>query len=230
MFDILFFSVVGLSTAFAALRGGLREMSTLLALAVAGGLTLLFAEPTANLFGESPGIFLLAGIAGLYAVVFFIVAQIGLHVGISRLELSGNGRIYDRVGGGLFGLLRGLALMGLGYLGYSYYLDEVDQPQSVRSAISQPLAAGVANFFEGFAPEDAYLESENLVPADDDVDASLSGYERNDRNGLNEIVTTVTTSEAIEATNAGATAATAEDVGATSEDPISALLEEDQAQ
>ena len=53
MFDLLFLTVVGVSTAFAVLRGGLRELSTLLALAVGGGVTLLLIEPVLAVTGQA---------------------------------------------------------------------------------------------------------------------------------------------------------------------------------
>ena len=205
MFDILVLSVVGISTAFAALRGGLRELSTLIALAVAGGLTLLLLEPLLNLTGQTGSFFGMVFIAGFLIAVFFIAAHIACHMGLKRMPLEGNAKLYDRVGGGVFGFARGLVLIGLGYLGYSYYLDEARQPEEVKTAMTRPVAAGVANWFESFTPEEAYIENDLDDAADDGLDASVSGYDRSDRNGLSEIVTTVTTTDPlIEATAEGA--------------------------
>lgn len=193
MFDLLFVLVVGVSTAFAALRGGLRELSTLLALAVAGGLTLLLVEPVLGAVGQEGSFFGTVIIAAVMVAIFFVVAHIGLHLGLKRMPLEGRARRIDRIGGGVFGLARGLVLVGLGYLGYSYYLDEARQPDEVRNAITQPVAAGLATWFEGFAPESAYIESQPLP--EPTGDAAAQGYDRGDRNGLSEIVTTVTTTE-----------------------------------
>ena len=205
MFDIIVLSVVGLSTAFAALRGGLRELSTLIALALAGGLTLLLLEPILNVTGQAGSFFGMVIIAGILVGGFFILAHIGCHLGLKRMPLEGNARLYDRVGGGVFGFLRGLVLIGLGYLGYTYYLDEAKQPEEVRTALTRPVASGVASWFESFTPEEAYIEgAEDDLNDDDAVDASLNGYDRGDRNGLSEIVTTVTTTDPlIEATAEG---------------------------
>lgn len=223
MFDLLFLVVVGVSTAFAVLRGGLREVSTLLALAVAGGVTLLLIEPVLAVTGQAGSFFGTAIVAGLLVGVFFLAAHIGFHIGLKRFPLEGNAKTIDRVGGGVFGFFRGLVLIGLGYLGYSYYLDEAKQPEEVKSAITRPIAAGMANWFESFTPETADLDAPSQIDPEDD--AALSGYDRSDRNNLNEIVTTVTTTDpAIEATAPGA-----EDANepAEDDDPIADILNED---
>lgn len=196
MFDLLVVLVVGLSTAFAALRGGLREVSTLLALGVAGGLTLLLAEPVLSATGQAGSFFGTIIIAALLVAIFFVLAHLGLHLGLKRMPLEGNARLYDRIGGGVFGFARGLILIGLGYLGYSYYLDEARQPDEVRNAVTRPVAAGMAQWFETFAPDSAYIESQPLPEPDEN--ATVQGYDREDRNGLSEIVTTVTTTEEAE--------------------------------
>jgi len=195
MFDVLFILVVGLSTAFAALRGGLRELSTILALGAAGGLTLMLAEPVIGILGMQGSFFGAVAIAAGLVAAFFIAGHVGLHFALKRAQLAGWGEIADRVGGGVFGFLRGLILVGLGYLGYSYYLDEARQPDQVKSAITRPLAASVASWFENFAPERAYIEATLPGPGEN---ATVQGYNRDDRNGLKEIVTTVTTTDATE--------------------------------
>ncbi|WP_375204027.1 CvpA family protein [Hyphococcus sp.] len=230
MFDLLFLVVVGVSTAFAVLRGGLRELSTLLALAIAGGITLLLIEPVLALTGQAGSFFGTALIAGLLIGVFFLAAHIGLHIGLKRFPLEGRAKTIDRVGGGVFGFFRGLVLIGLGYLGYSYYLDEAKQPEEVKTAITRPVAAGMAHWFESFTPETADLDAPTAPSQiDPEDDAAVSGYDRSDRNSLNEIVTTVTTTDPAIADSApGAENADATDNGTAEEDdPIADILNED---
>lgn len=218
MFDFAVILIVGLSTAFAAFRGGLRELSTLLALAVAGGLTLLLMEPLAAATGQSGKFVGMAVIIVVLMTVLFVAAHVGMHFGLQRVRLSDRGVLIDRVAGGAFGFLRGLVLIGLGYLGYSYYMDEARQPDSVRNAITRPVAAGVASWFQSFAPDSAYIESDVDLPTQDDqIDPAAAGYGPADRSGLNEIVDTATTSEPPAAKNA-------------SDDPIADLLVEDNDQ
>ncbi len=221
MFDFLFVLVVGLSTAFAVLRGGVRELSTLLALAIAGGLTLILAEPLLAATGQEGSFFATVFIAGLLVAGFFVLAHIGFHIGLKRTRLEGRARLFDRIGGGAFGFVRGLLLVGLAYLGYSYYLDEADQPDGVRTALTRPVAEGLAHWFESFAPESAYIESVPLPGPGED--ATVQGYNRGDRNGLAEIVTTVTTTDQTEPAEAEETQEEEQE-----DDPIAdILLEED---
>lgn len=229
MFDLLFVVVVGLSTAFAVLRGGLRELSTLLALAIAGGVTLLFIEPALALTGQAGSFFGTAFIAAIMIAVFFLAAHIGLHLGLKRIPLEGRTALANRIGGGVFGFFRGLVLVGLGYLGYTYYLDEARQPEEVKTAMTRPVAAGMASWFESFTPETADLDAPVKPSPEDDVDAAVSGYPRSDRNGLNEIVTTVTTTDpTIAATSPEAGAA--EEVEEDERDPIADILQEESPQ
>lgn len=225
MFDLLVIVVVGISTAFAVLRGGLRELSTLLALAIAGGITLLLIEPVLALTGQAGSFFGTAIIAAVLVGLFFVAAHIGLHIGLKRLPLKGRAALIDRIGGGAFGFFRGLVLIGLGYLGYSYYLDEAKQPEEVRTAMTRPIAAGMANWFESFTPETADLDAP-VKPVDETDDPSVTGYERSDRNGLNEIVTTVTTTDP----TISATSPDAEPQDDTDDDPIADILNEETPQ
>ncbi len=193
MFDLLFLLVVGLSTAFAVLRGGLQELSTLVALAVAAGLAWVLAPPLLGAFGLAGSFFGAILVAVTMIGVFFIAAHIGCHLILKRVPMTKQARLYNQIGGGVFGFARGLVLIGLGYLGYSYYLDEARQPDSVKNAMTRPVAAGLASWFESFAPASTELEGIGAEPAQSTSDPAQAGYDRADRSGLNEIVTTVTT-------------------------------------
>ncbi len=232
MFDLLVLTVVGLSTVFAALRGGLRELSTLLALAIAGGLTLLLIEPILGITGQAGSFFGTAIIAVVLIAIFFVLAHIVLHLGLKRMQLEGNAKLYDRISGGTFGLFRGLVLIGLGYLGYTYYLDESRHPEEVKNAFTRPVAAGMAHWFESFAPEEAYIESPAIEEEEEDEpDPALSGYDRSDRNSLSEIVTTVTTTDpALDETPDATDKVNAGDVDELTTDAITDILIEEEPQ
>jgi membrane protein required for colicin V production len=196
MFDLLFVLVVGLSTIFAAMRGGLRELATLLALAMAGGLTWMVAPGALGAIGLADSFFGTIAVSAVLVAVFFIVAHIVLHIGLKQVPLEGRAVLIDRLAGGGFGAFRGLVLVGLGFLGYGYYLDEARQPEEVKTAVTRPIAAGMADWFESFAPEATQIDAGG-EPEDEteDTDAAIDGYGRADRNGLEEIVTTVTTTD-----------------------------------
>jgi len=215
MFDLLVILVIGLSTLFAAMRGGLRELATLIALAAAAFIALLLTEPILGAIGKTDSFFATIFAAAAVVAIAFIALHTLTHLGLKRMPLEGRVALADRIGGGIFGFARGLVLVGLGFLAYGYYLNEERQPDSVKNAITRPLAAGMADWFENFTPQDAYIENENTKGVPTEEDAAVIGYERIDRNGLTEVITTVTTNDD------GSEDAT------PSDDPIADLLAEE---
>ena len=161
---------------------------------MAGGLTFATIESALGATGQAGSFVGTAVVAIAMIAIFFVVFQIGLHFGLERVKLDGRGKLFDRIGGGVFGAVRGLLLVGLGYLGYTYYLDEARHPESVQNAMTRPAAAAVAQWFESFAPESSDLQQTLDGQQEDQVDAAANGYGREDRSALSEIVTTVTTS------------------------------------
>lgn len=189
VFDALLIAVIGISVFFATVRGGVREVATLAALAIAALVAFLLANPLAAAVGGDS--FLVgAGLGGIIGVGVFAGAYLVLHKLMNRWKPSAKARTYNKIGGGVFGLLRALALIGLGFLGYGYYLDENNQPDSVRKAMLLPIASACAGFFEQFAPPGRELSAANAAK-----NAAAEGYDGGDRSGLKEIVTTVTTTD-----------------------------------
>ncbi|MCB2114580.1 MAG: CvpA family protein [Parvularculaceae bacterium] len=189
-FDALLIFIIGVSTLFAAIRGAIREIATLGALVAAGLAGWLSANPISAALGGKSFLVTIA-IAGFIGLAAFIVCYVLAHKAMGRMKLSKKSKRIDRIGGGAFGVVRSLALIGLGFLGYGYYLDEANQPDSVRKAMLLPLASASAGFFEQFAPS-----NRDLRPADATKgNAAVEGYDGRDRSGLREIVTTATTND-----------------------------------
>lgn len=213
LFDLIVVSVILASTAFAVIRGALKEIGTLAVLAGAGAAAFALLKPVQSLAGLGGSFLTTAAIGGAIATIAFIGLYLGLHFGLERVRLRGRALQADRIGGGLFGFARGLALVGLGFLAYSYYLDEARRPAAVQSALTLPMAKSVASFFESFAPKGTGLEAEPMAPPEED--AAALGYGRRDRAGLSELVSTVTTSDGPARTEA-----------ARPDDPIAAAVKE----
>jgi uncharacterized membrane protein required for colicin V production len=196
VFDALLLAIIGISVAFAAARGAVKELATLAALAFAGLGAWVGVPPALAMIGKTGSFFATVLVAGAIVVVVFLAIYFLTHKGMSRIKLSKKQKMADRVGGGVYGFFRALALIGLGFLGYGYYLDEPNQPEAVRGAMLLPLASATAGFFERMAPK-----TEELQPSADDADdetpasAASEGYDRRDRAGLEEIVTTMTTND-----------------------------------
>jgi len=196
VFDALLLAVVGVSVFFAAVRGAVREMATLAAVIVAGLAAFALMKPVSVLAGKEQSFLVSAGVAGAIGVAVFLGGYLVLHRLMRRMKLTTRMKRYDQIGGGVFGLLRALALIGLGFLGYGYYLDEANQPDAVRKAMLLPVASSAAAFFEQFAPANRDLGTSRPQK---NADAAKEGYDNVDRTGLKEIVTTVTTTERAQA-------------------------------
>lgn len=218
-FDWLVIAVLTLSTGFAVIRGALREIGTLAALGIAAGAAYFLVGPLQAATGISESFLTTIAMAGAILSICFVAAYLLLHIGLRRVRLDGRALAADRIGGGVFGFVRGLALVGLGFLAYSYYLDEARRPESVNKAITLPMARSIAAIFERFAPQSGDGEEGDKTQGAEAGNAALEGYARTDRTALAEIVTTMTTSDEEE---------DAPEVAAPSEDPIADLLSESQ--
>ncbi|MEM9170883.1 MAG: CvpA family protein [Pseudomonadota bacterium] len=206
-FDLLLFGVLAISIGFAVIRGAVREFATLAALAGGGLITYALFGPILGALGLQGSFFGMVGVAVGLAAIFFVVLYTGFHFGLRYIELTPALARADRIGGGVFGFLRGFALIGLSFLGYAYYLDEDRRPDAVNQAMLLPFAQSAAGFFEGLAPT---YDSRRIIspdeisdPDQDDNDeqaaagggsnAAEGGYARGDRAALREILTTSTT-------------------------------------
>lgn len=236
-FDLIVIAVFILSIGFAVIRGALREIGTLLALGGAALGAYLLVKPLQSLTGTADSFMATAAIGAALVVVLFCLLYFGLHMGLRSVRLTGQAAQVDRIGGGLFGFLRGLVLIGLGFLAYSYYLAEDRWPPAVNGALTLPLAKGMAAFFEGFAPESTKLDATpSNAPAGEINDAALEGYDRGERSALAEIVATVTTND-VTASDATAVADVSDEtstgaaLAATPDkDPIADILKESDPQ
>ena len=210
VFDALLLAVIGVSVFFASVRGAVREVATLAALALGALAGWAGMTPVAAALGKDS---VVASAAA--AIVIGIAAFLGLyflcHQLMARMKLSKRMQRVDRVSGGVFGLIRALALIGLGFLGYGYYLDEANQPDAVTRAMLLPVASSSARFFEQFAPAARDL---GAAETEKRANAAREGYDGRDRSGLSEIVSTVTTTDS---------------AAAPSGDPIAEIISEDRA-
>lgn len=203
-FDLIIVSVLVLSVAFAVIRGAIKEIGTLGVLGGGAAAGWYLSKPVAGLiFGQSGGSFLtLAAVGGVIALLAFAGLYFLLHVGLRRVPLKGASLRTNRIAGGVFGFARGLALIGLGFLAYSYYLDEARRPAAVSKALTLPLAKATAGVFERLAPASASDLDGEGPKAGAKENAAAEGYGRGERAALSEIVSTVTTSDGKAATSA----------------------------
>ena len=196
VFDALLLAVLGFSIFFAAMRGAIRELATLAGLAIAALVAWFGAKPLVALLGKDGSFLMTVAATGMLGILAFGGFYFLIHKGLLRLKLTKKQKTIDRYGGGVFGLIRALALIGLGFLGYGYYLDAQNQPDAVKKAFLLPVATASAGFFEQFAPRASNLGG---TAKEEPADPARQGYGQAARSGLKEIVTTVTTSDKADA-------------------------------
>ncbi|MEL6364617.1 MAG: CvpA family protein [Pseudomonadota bacterium] len=183
-FDGVVLGVIGLSTAFAAIRGFSREFASIMAIAFAAVATLYGFAGLAPVIRADSSLLLSVGFGAVLFAVTFLAFWIGFGWIADHIH-RGAGRTADRVLGGAFGALRGLALVGLGYLMISYYAEESRQPPAVTEALTFPLAKSVADFFESLAPEGTRLEPDGPASDDDGEEESPGNDGEGSQNALN---------------------------------------------
>ncbi|MEL7488753.1 MAG: CvpA family protein [Pseudomonadota bacterium] len=225
-FDLLLIGVLVVSIGFAVIRGAIREFATLLALGLAAGVAYLLFSPLLGLLGLKGSFFGMVALAGALFAIAFVIIYTGFHIALKQVRLDPTMRRVDLIGGGVFGLARGLALIGLGFLGYAYYLDADKRPDAVNGAALLPVAQAAAGFFESLAPSH---DSKRIITPEEieqKKNAANDGYARGDRAALEEIVVT-TTSDPDGAAATPASLNAPPDANAEPVDPIAEILDED---
>jgi membrane protein required for colicin V production len=151
--DVLAVLVVLASTIYATWKGFIFETLSIVAWAAAAFAALYFGQRAADyLYGliSPPWLALLAG----YAVVFLIVL-IPLSIASSRLAMgvqhSPVGFI-DRVLGLVFGVVRGVVILGLAYLVFTAFVPIRSQPKWLTTARSMPLIQSSSEILLSLVP------------------------------------------------------------------------------
>ncbi|MGE3625122.1 MAG: CvpA family protein [Hyphomicrobiales bacterium] len=168
--DIILAAIMLISGFLAMLRGLTREVLSILSWAVAALATLyLFPkyQAQARLYVE-PALLadaLLA--AGIFLVVLIIVSLITVRISDGVLD-SRVGAL-DRTLGFVFGLARGLVLVVIAYLFFSWLVPEEQQPQWIKEARSLPILQQTGEAIVSLLPEDpaAHLPGASGAPSGD---------------------------------------------------------------
>lgn len=204
--DVILVVIMLISGFLAMLRGLTREVLSILSWAVAALATLylfpryqaqvrLYIEP--NLLADA----VLAG--GIFLVVLIVVSLITSR--ISDKVLDSRVGALDRTLGFLFGLARGLVLVVIAYLFFSWLVPEETQPQWIRDARALPILKKTGDAIVSLLPEDpaAHLpgqQKEEAQPPDQTPppdqrseaggksQVAGSGYAGATRRGLNQLM------------------------------------------
>lgn len=153
--DVLLVAIMLLSGFLAMLRGLTREVLSILAWAVAAIATLYvypMYQAQARTYIEPPVLAdgVLAG--GTFLIVLIVVSLIT--VKLSDKVLDSRVGALDRSMGFIFGLARGLILVVIAYLFFSWLVPEENQPPWIREARSLPVLKSTGEMIVSLLPED----------------------------------------------------------------------------
>jgi membrane protein required for colicin V production len=177
--DIVIAAVLLISGVLALFRGFVKESLTIIGWIGAIFITLygyqLLAPLLADFIKES-WIAEIVAAAGLF-LVSLIILTILSHMISSRVQGSMLGHL-DRALGFVFGLVRGLALVCLVYLGGTLVWDEDDLPEQIEEARTLPVVKAGADFLASLAPEGTFPGRDSAQDQiDDTVDDIREGVE-----------------------------------------------------
>ncbi|HEY4274551.1 MAG TPA: CvpA family protein [Rhizomicrobium sp.] len=163
--DILVLLTVVVSCAYAAWRGFLSEVLGIFAWAAAAFATLYFGPwliPLMRGVIETQWVASLAAYAGIFLVVVIPLSFIG-HRFSETVKHSPIGPL-DRALGIAFGVVRGLVVVGVAYMAFTYFVPIKEHPKALTEARSLPLIQSSAEVLLTLAPESTYRDFASTPP------------------------------------------------------------------
>jgi membrane protein required for colicin V production len=152
--DLLTVIVVIVSAIYAIYRGFVSETLSIFAWAAAAFASLYFGPWVAPLMRGMVETYWLADVLG-YALVFIAVVipvSFASHRFSQGVKNSPVGPL-DQALGVVFGIVRGLAIVGLSYLVFTWFVPTHDQPDTVRNARLLPLIQSSAEVLLALVPD-----------------------------------------------------------------------------
>lgn len=157
--DVLVVLVLLVSAAYAAWRGFLSETLSIFAWAAAAFATLYFGPwliPLMRGVIATPWMASLAAYAGIFLVVLIPLSFIS-HRFSETVKHSPIGPL-DRALGFAFGVVRGLVIVGLAYMAFTYFVPIRKQPSVLTEARSLPIMQSTAEVLLSLAPSRDYAD------------------------------------------------------------------------
>ena len=151
--DFLVVAVIIVSASYAAYRGFLNETLTIFFWAAAAFATLYFGPwliPMARTMISTRWLAPAAAYAGVFLVVFIPLSFMS-HRFSQTVKNSPIGPL-DRALGIAFGVVRGLIIVGLGYLAFTYFTPIREQPEWLLTARTLPLMQEAAQVMLAAVP------------------------------------------------------------------------------
>jgi len=200
--DIFLVAVMFISGLLAMLRGLTREVLSIMAWALAAVSTYYVWPQYKDEVRQYVEPQILADVAlatGIFIIVLIIVSLITVRVADRVLDSSVGA--LDRTLGFIFGLGRGLILVVILYLFYSWLVPKEDQPQWIKEARSLPIIEQTGDMIVSLLPENPgdiipnKSRDESSLPAKQKTTASSRAsaktrqdYGSGERRGLNQLM------------------------------------------
>ena len=193
--DIAIAVVLVASGALAYFRGLVKEVLTVAgwigaALATWYGFPLL--RPVFGSFIESNKVVDIVSAAVIF-VITLVALTILSHILSARIKGSTLGHL-NRALGFVFGVMRGVVLVALIYIGATVFWDEDDFPDQIADAKSLPLVKGTSEFLAAFLPAGA-------LPGGDDVEKNVEGIVEGAEEQMEKIIDEVEIEEKLQQLN-----------------------------
>ncbi|HWY61304.1 MAG TPA: CvpA family protein [Rhizomicrobium sp.] len=182
--DFLVVAVVAISAGYAAFRGFLSETLTILAWAAAAFATLYFGPwliPMARSMISQQWLAPLVAYAGVFLVVF-LPASFMVHRFSQTVKNSSLGPL-DRGLGIAFGVVRGLVIVGLAYLAFTYFTPVRQQPQWLLTARTLPIMQSTAQVMLSVVPNQTPRDYVTADPSTHDSLGDLIRKQDDQANG-----------------------------------------------
>src|SRR5438128_1259893 len=197
--DIAVLVVMMISGVLAMVRGFMREILSIASWVAAAVATLYFAKrllPSAEAYFDNKYIAYGVVIGGVFLGTLIVVAMISIK--FSDMILDSRVGALDRTLGFLFGLGRGLLIVVVAYVFFSWLVPDKQRPDWITGAKSRVVLQGTGDWLMSLLPDDP----ENTIlkrfkknkPEDEQTDteqaapASGDGYSKPARDGLKKLI------------------------------------------
>jgi membrane protein required for colicin V production len=198
--DLVLLGVMLVSGLLAMVRGFMREILSIAAWGAAAIVTLYSFNkllPTAKTYFNNDTVAAAAVVGGVFIGTLIVVSVITVR--ISDMILDSRIGALDRTLGFLFGLARGLLIVVVAFLFFTWLVPEKQRPDWVTGAKSRTVLQGTGDWLMSLLPDDP----ENTIlkkfkknkPEDDQTDAESAqpgsggdGYNKSARDGLKKLI------------------------------------------
>jgi membrane protein required for colicin V production len=200
LLDIVLIVVMLISGLLAMLRGFMREVLSIIAWILAAGATLYAYSkllPLAKQYFNNDIVAAVAVIGGVFLLTLLVVTVVTVR--ISDMVLDSRVGALDRTLGFLFGLARGLVIVVVAFMFFSWLVPDKQRPDWVTGAKSRVVLQGTGDWLMSLLPDDP----ENTIlkrfkknkPDDDQPDAEQpapgspgDGYTKPARDSLKKLI------------------------------------------